>query len=66
MLVHVGGINRGDIPVRLYHVEPDSGCILVGDARTRILLTPEEVRELHGLLNPFVRPSGGTDENRDR
>ena len=55
MLVHASGINRGDIPVRLYHVEEDSGCIFVGSAAARIMLTPEEIRDLRKLLEPFAR-----------
>ncbi|MBI2997902.1 MAG: hypothetical protein HYY46_05535 [Deltaproteobacteria bacterium] len=55
MLIHAEGLNRGNAPVQVYHVEQASGCILVGDARTRILLTPEEIRDLHELLEPFAR-----------
>ena len=55
MLIHAEGLNRGDAPVQLYHFEPASGCILVGDARTRIMLTPEEIHQLYKLLEPFAR-----------
>lgn len=60
MLIHAEGINRGDAPVKLYHADRSDGSVLVGDARTRILLTHKEVLELHSLLEPFVRshPSG--------
>lgn len=55
MLVHAGGINRGDIPVRLYHVEESSSCVFVGSESARIMLMPEEVSDLHKLLEPFAR-----------
>lgn len=55
MLIHAEGINRGDAPVKVYHANASDGFILVGDARTRILLTHKEVLELHSLLEPFVR-----------
>ena len=55
MLVHASGINRGDIPVRLYHVEEGSGCVFVGSESARIMLTPEEIRDLYSLLEPFAR-----------
>ena len=54
MLIHAEGINRGDAPVKLYHVHAESGCVTVGDATTRIMLTPEEIRDLYKLLSPFV------------
>ena len=58
MLIHAEGINRGDAPVKLYHVHAESGCVTVGDATTRIMLTPEEIRDLYKLLSPFVWPHG--------
>lgn len=54
MLVHASGINRGDIPVKLYRAEEGSGCVFVGNESARIMLTPEEIRELHRLLGEFV------------
>ncbi|MBI2997246.1 MAG: hypothetical protein HYY46_02120 [Deltaproteobacteria bacterium] len=56
MLIHAQGLNRGDAPVKLYHAVESSGAILVGDAKTRILLTHEEMLELYRLLEPYVRP----------
>jgi len=55
MLVHASGISRGDIPVRIYHVEESSGCVFVGSESARIMLTPEEIRDLRNLLEPFAR-----------
>lgn len=60
MLVHASGINRGDIPVRLYHVEEGSGCVFVGNESARIMLTPEEIRDLHKLLEPFAQTTEGS------
>lgn len=60
MLIHAEGINRGDAPVKLYHGDESGGAILVGDARTRIQLTHNEVLELYRLLEPFVRPHPGS------
>ncbi len=60
MLIHAEGINRGDAPVKLYHDVKSGGAILVGDAKTRILLTHEEVLELYRLLEPFVRSRLGS------
>ncbi len=58
MLVHADAINHGDAPIKIYHVDAESGCVMVGDVRTRIMLTPEEIRELYKLLSPFVWPHG--------
>ncbi|MBI3058894.1 MAG: hypothetical protein HYY81_06235 [Deltaproteobacteria bacterium] len=41
--------------MRLYHVEESSGCLFVGSESARIMLTPEEIRDLHKLLEPFAR-----------
>ncbi|MBI2987092.1 MAG: hypothetical protein HYY45_10030 [Deltaproteobacteria bacterium] len=60
MLVHAEGLNRGDAPVKLYHHAGSGSVILVGDAKTRILLTYEEALELYGLLEPFVRSQLGS------
>lgn len=60
MLIHAEGLNRGDAPVKLYHTVESGGVILVGDAKARILLTPEEVLELYRLLEPFVRSRPGS------
>ncbi len=55
MLIHANGITREtNAPVELYHVDPGSGCVLIGNAFARILLTPDEVRALHDLLEPFL------------
>ena len=59
MLVHADGLNRGDAPVKLYHDAGSGSVILVGDAKTRILLTYEEAAELYRLLEPFVRSQLG-------
>ncbi len=58
MLIHAMGINRGDAPVKVYHVDAESGCVFVGDESTRVMLTPQEIRDLYKLLSPFVCPHG--------
>lgn len=67
MLIHAEGTNRGNAPVKLYHIDGGDGFILVGDAKTRILLTHKEVLELYSLLEPFVRshPNGLSTPDRD-
>jgi hypothetical protein len=55
MLIHAQGVNRGDVPIKVYHIHDASGCVLIGDAVTRILLTPEEIPQLYKLLEPFVK-----------
>lgn len=59
MLIHAEGINRGDAPVNLYHVDAGNGCILIGNATTRIMLEPEEIHQLYKLLEPFLSQLGG-------
>jgi hypothetical protein len=59
MLIHAQGSNRGNAPVKLYLTDQGSNYILVGDATTRIMLTPEEIRELYKLLDPFISRLGG-------
>lgn len=54
MLIHAEGVNRGDAPVNLYHVDAGNGCILIGDATTRIMLGPDEIKHLYKLLEPFI------------
>lgn len=60
MLIHAEGLNRGDAPVKLYDDVESGGAIVVGDAKTRILLTHEEVLDLYRLLEPFVRSHPGS------
>lgn len=55
MLIHAQGTNRGDAPIRVYHVHGDSGSLLIGNAQVRILLTREEIPQLYKLLEPFVK-----------
>jgi len=59
MLIHAQGWNRGNAPVKIYHVDVGSGCVLVGDAITRVMLDPDEIRELYRLLEPFVQKDVG-------
>jgi hypothetical protein len=54
MLIHAEGHNRGEAPVKLYQVEENSGCVMVGNAVARIMLTADEVRKLYALLEPFA------------
>jgi hypothetical protein len=66
MLVHAEGLNRGDAPIKLYLDAGSSSVILVGDAKTRILLTYEEAAELYRLLEPFVRSRlGGSPARKE-
>jgi hypothetical protein len=55
MLIHAEGHNRGDAPVKLYQVEENSGCIIVGSALTRVMLTRGEIQDLYKLLSRFVQ-----------
>lgn len=59
MLIHAGGINRADAPVALYHVDEGSGSIFIGDKKARIMLTPEEIRDLRKILEPFAQTKEG-------
>ena len=64
MLIHAQGTNRGDAPIKVYQIHGDSGCVLIGDAEARILLTQEEIPQLYKLLEPFVKshpPTSGSD-----
>ena len=55
MLIHAQGVNRGDAPVSLYHADENSGCVLIGDATTRIMLTPEEIQAVYKLLGEILK-----------
>lgn len=59
ILIHAEGHNRGDAPVELYHVDDASGCVMVGNAVARIMLTADEVRKLYNLLEPFLDGNAG-------
>lgn len=54
MLLHFNGTNRGEIRPRIYGVDQASGCVMVGDSSTRLMLTRREIVELHSLLAPFA------------
>lgn len=63
MLIHAQGTNRGDVPIKVYHIHGDSGCVLIGNADARILLTPEEIPLLYKLLEPFVKHHPATSRS---
>ncbi|GEM_PF-6387365 len=63
MLIHAEGTNRGDAPVRLYHIDPTTGSIFIGDSKARVMVTPSEARKLVELLTAELNRNGVNHEN---